>query len=131
MKSGAFTAGIADYAHLEACDYLGSVSGNDVDHKVERAGFHVLRSKFVNAPILEELPMTVECRLQSFDPETGCMIGEIVNVSANSAVLDDNGSIDADRFETLTYDPCQNAYRKLGANVGIATQVCDLDMDQR
>lgn len=131
LKSGAFTAGIADYAHLEACDYLGSVSGNDVDHKVERAGFHVLRSEFVNAPILEELPMTVECRLQSFDPETGCMIGEIVNVSANSAVLDDNGSIDADRFETLAYDPCQNAYRKLGANVGIATQVCDLNMDQR
>lgn len=131
LKSGAFTAGIADYAHIEACDYLGSVSGNDVDHKVERAGFHPVKSEFVNAPVLDELPMTLECRLQSFDPETGTMVGEIVNVSANASALDDSGHIDADRFQTLTYDPCQNAYRKLGGSVGIATQVCSLDMDRR
>ena len=131
LKTGAFTAGVADYAHLEACDYLGSVSGNDVEDKVSRAGFHTVKSQFVNAPVLDELPMTLECKLQSFDAETGCMVGEILNVSANASVLDDNGSIDADRCETLTYDPCQNAYRKLGSNVGIATQVCSLDMDKR
>ena len=131
LKSNAFTAGIADFAHIEACDYLGSVSGHDVADKVARAGFHAVKSTFVNAPVLEELPVTLECRLVSFNRETGTMIGEIVNVSADSSVLDDDGCIDADKFATLTYDSCRNAYRKLGEDVGIATQVCSLDMDRR
>ena len=131
LKSGAFTAAVADFSHIEACDYLGSVSGNDVPDKVARSGLRVVKSEFVNAPILEELPVTLECKFESFDPETGRLIGEIINVSANEAVLDEGGHIDADKFETLTYDPCSNAYRKLGADVGVATQVCDLDMDKR
>ena len=122
---------MADFAHIEACDYLGSVSGNDVPDKVARSGLHAVKSQFVNAPILEELPVTLECKFESFDPDTGRLIGEILNVSANEAVLDDDGHIDADRFETLTYDPCSNAYRKLGAGVGVATQVCDLNMNRQ
>ena len=131
LKSGAFTAAVADFSHIEACDYLGSVSGKDMPDKVARSGLHVVKSELVNAPILEELPVTLDCRFESFDPETGRLIGEIINVSANEAVLDESGHIDADRFETLTYDPCSNAYRKLGTSVGVATQVCDLEMDRR
>ena len=131
LSSGAFTAGVADVSHLEACDYLGSVSGKDVPDKVARSGLHPVRSQYVNAPILEDLPLTLECRLESFDPETGRLIGQIVNVCAEESVLDDDGHIDADRFQALAYDPCSNSYRKLGTWAGVATQVCDLDMDRR
>lgn len=127
LKSGAFTAGIADFSHLDACDYLGTVSGNDVPDKVAKSGFHTVKSEFVNAPVIEELPMALECKLESFDPKSGRMIGEIVNVSARDNVLDAQGKIDADKFETVTYDPCQIAYRKLGGLAGFATQVCDPD----
>ena len=131
LKTGAFTASVADAAHLEGCDYLGTVSGNQVTDKVARAGFHTVKAQSVNAPVIEELPVTLECRLERFDPETGVMIGEILNVSAREDVLDADGRIDADRFETLTYDPCKIGYRKLGAWAGGATQVCDPEMDLR
>ena len=131
LKTGAFTAAVADEAHLAACDYVGSVSGHKVKDKVARAGFHTVKSDFVNAPIIEELPVTLECRLERFDPDTGVMIGQIVNVSASDSAVDAAGHIDADRFCALTYDPCRNGYRKLGSFLGTATQVCDREMDKR
>ena len=131
LHTGAFVAHVADFAHIQACDYVGTVSGNQVPDKVARAGFHTVKSQFVEAPVLEELPVAVECTLERFDAETGVMIGRIQNVSAREEVLDEEGTIDADRFETLSYDPCKNGYRKLGGWAGVATQVCDPEMDRR
>ena len=131
LKTGAFVAHVADAAHICACDYVGTVSGKNVPDKVARAGFHAVKSEFVEAPVLQELPVAVECRLEHYDETTGEMIGEIRNVSAREDVLAADGRIDADRFETLTYDPCRIGYRKLGGWAGTATQVCDPEMDTR
>ena len=121
----AFTAAVGDLAHIKSCDYVGTVSGNDVKDKVEKSGFHTVKSEFVNAPLIEELPVSLECELESYDPKTGTLIGKIVNVSADEGVLDENGQIDADRFEALSYDPCYNGYRVLGARAGEAQKVCN------
>ena len=125
QETGAFTAAVADFAHIEACDYLGTVSGNNVPDKVARSGFHLTKSEFVNAPLIDELPVALECELESYDPESGRLIAKIINVSADESVLDAEGNVDADKFEALTYDPSLNAYRKLGGLAGIATKVCD------
>ena len=58
----AFTVGIADEKNLVAADYVGIVSGHDVPDKLERSGFHTVKSEFVDAPVIEELPITLECR---------------------------------------------------------------------
>lgn len=118
----AFTVSMADAAHVVACDYVGIVSANQVPDKLEKAGFHTTRSTFVDAPIIDELPMTLECRLVSYDPETCRLVGEIVNVSADERILDAQGKIDPDLLEPITFDPIHNAYRKLGAKVGNAFQ---------
>ena len=90
----AFTVSMADAAHVVACDYVGIVSGNKVPDKFEKAGFHATKSEFVDAPLIDELPMTLECTLVSYDPETCRLVGEIVNVSADERILDENGKID-------------------------------------
>lgn len=118
----AFTVSMADTAHVVACDYVGIVSANDTPDKLEKAGFHTSRSTFVDAPIIDELPMTLECHLISYDPETCRLVGEIVNVSADERILDADGSIDPDLLEPITFDPIHNTYRKLGAKVGNAFQ---------
>ena len=102
-----------------ACDYVGIVSGNDVPDKFARAGFHAVKSEFVNAPIIEELPMTVECKLLKFN-EDGICIGEIVNVSADESVLDENGKIDAGKLDPIIYDSVSHAYWSFGEKVGRA-----------
>lgn len=117
---GAFTVSMADAAHVVACDYVGIVSGNDVPDKLEKAGFHTTKSQFVDAPLIDELPMAVECRLISYDPETCRMVGEIVNVCADESILDERGKIDPDRLQPIVFDPVNNAYRKLGEKAGYA-----------
>ena len=86
LQSGAFTVNVADEAHVVACDYVGIESARKVPDKFERAGFHAVKSEFVDAPLIDELPMALECRVKSF--ENGILIGEIVNVSADERVID-------------------------------------------
>ena len=115
-----FTVSIADAAHAAACDYVGITSGNDVPDKFERAGFHAQRSELVDAPIILELPMTLECRVISYDADTCRLVGEIVNVSADDSILDEKGRIDADKLMPITYDPSDHSYRVIGKRVGRA-----------
>lgn len=120
LASKAFTVSMADVKNLIACDYVGVESGNKVDNKFEKAGFTETRSEFVNAPVINELPMTIECKLVSYNPETCTLIGEIVNVSADESILDENGKINPDKLEAITFDPVNNAYLKIGGKVGNA-----------
>ena len=83
----AFTVSMADVAHMAACDYVGIVSANTVANKFEKAGFHAVKSEFVDAPLIEELPIAVECRVKSYDKDTCRLVGEIVNVSVDERVL--------------------------------------------
>lgn len=122
LASGAFTVSMADAAHVAACDYVGIASGNDVPNKLEKAGFHTTKSEFVHAPIIDELPMTLECTMISYDAASCRMVGEIVNVSAEERVLDETGKIDPVKLEPITFDTINNTYRKLGEKVGNAYQ---------
>lgn len=116
---GAFTVSFADAAHVVEADYVGLVSANDEPGKLEKAGFHAAPSLHVDAPIIDELPMTLECRLVKFN-EDGNIIGEIVNVSADEKILDADGVIDPAKLEAISFDPVHNAYLKLGEKVGNA-----------
>ena len=116
----AFTISMADAEHVAACDYVGIVSGNHVPDKVARAGFHTTRSSFVDAPLIDELPLPLECRLVSFDPETEMLIGEIVNVAAEERILDAEGKIDPAKLRPITFDTVNHAYLVLGEKVGNA-----------
>ena len=116
----AFTVSMATAEQAVACDYVGIVSGNQVANKVEKAGWHTTQSEFVDAPLIDELPMALECRLVSYDPENCRLVGEIVNVSADESVLDEKGNIDPDKLQPITFDPIHRAYRKLGQKVGNA-----------
>lgn len=120
LLQGAFTVSMADVEHMVACDYVGIVSANKVPDKFARAGFHATKSEFVNAPLIDELPMAVECKLVSFDEETGRLVGEIVNVCADESVLNPEGKIDPAKLRPITFDPANHAYLALGEKVGDA-----------
>lgn len=116
----AFTVSMADAEHVVQCDYLGVVSANDVPDKLARSGLHTTRSELVDAPLIDELPMALECRLIRYDKETCLLIGEIVNVCADESVIGENGRIDPALLRPITFDPMNNAYLVLGEKVGNA-----------
>lgn len=120
LAKGAFTVSMADADHVVECDYVGIVSGNKVPDKLEKAGFHTFKSDFVDAPLIEELPMALECKLISYNEETDCLIGEIINVCADEKILDDEGKIDPKKLNPITFDPMNYAYITLGEKVGNA-----------
>ena len=120
LERKAFTVSMADKEHLEACDYVGIVSGNTVPDKFEKAGFHAVKSQFVDAPLIEELAVAVECKLKSYDPDSCLMVGEIVNVSVDERVFDENGNVDVKKVQPISFDPFNNNYVLLGETVGKA-----------
>ena len=118
-RTGAFTVSPATADFVKACDYVGIVSGNKVEDKLEKCGLHTAKSEFVDAPLILELPMALECRVKSYDPETCRLVGEIVNVSSDESVLTD-GKIDPDKLRPITYDSANHTYRVVGEVVGKA-----------
>ena len=116
----AFTVSMAEARQVVACDYVGIVSGNHVADKFARAGFHATKSEFVDAPLIDELSVAVECKLKDYNPETCILRGEIVNVSVDERVLDAEGRVDADKVCPITFDPFNNTYLKIGGKAGQA-----------
>ena len=114
LESKAFTISMADVKNLVACDYVGIVSANSVPDKFEKAGFHAIKSEYVNAPLIKELPIALECRLKSYDKETCRLVGEIVNVSIDESVLDSDGNVDVAKAQPITFDPFNNTYVAFG-----------------
>jgi flavin reductase (DIM6/NTAB) family NADH-FMN oxidoreductase RutF len=119
LSTKAFTVSMATTDQVVACDYVGIVSGNKEVDKFDKAGFHAVKSSFVNAPIIEELPMTLECELVSYDAESCFMVGRIINISADESVLT-NEKIDLSKLRPITYDPCGHNYHVIGEKVGNA-----------
>lgn len=120
LKTGAFTVAIADSENVVPADFVGVVSANDVPDKLSKTGWHITKSVFVNAPIIEELPLVLECKLVSYNTETEICIGEVVNVSVDERILDAKGKIDLDKFQPICYDCDGHGYYKLGEKVGQA-----------
>ena len=120
LSRKAFTVSMATAKMLNACDYVGIVSGNKVPDKFAKAGFHATQSQFVDAPLIDELPMALECQVISYDVETCRLVGRIVNVSADDSVLDTNGKVDPAKLQPITYDSMHHKYLLLGEAVGQA-----------
>ena len=120
VARGAFTVSMATEKYMAACDYVGIVSGNKETQKFEKAGFHATKSEFVDAPLIDELPMTLECKVISYDTETCRLVGQIVNVCADESVLGENGKVDVSKLQPLTFDPMNHQYLTLGEAAGRA-----------
>ena len=118
-KTGAFTISMADADHVAACDYVGIVSGDKAADKFARAGFTATRSELVNAPIINELAICMECRVIEFARQTCILKGEIVNVSVDETALTD-GKVDLSKVRPIAFDPFNNEYNLVGDVVGKA-----------
>ena len=121
-KRKAFTVSFGTRKTEVVSDFFGSVSGNKVPDKVARSGLHVVRSANVDAPMFEEYPLTLECKLLGSRDEDGStyVVARVVNTSADESVLDEKGKVDLGKVEPISYDSAAHAYRVLGGIVGKA-----------
>lgn len=106
---------------MAEADYFGTVSGHKVKGKIEKAGFHAVKSEHVDAPVIEEFPLTFECKVvkTTQEGEDWYIVGEIVNILADESVLT-GGKLDPSLIEPLTFDPVHGTYIRLGDVAGRA-----------
>ena len=122
MASKAFTVALADEAHMDVADFFGIATGNRMEDKFERTGYHAVKSDKVNAPIIEEFPVVMECELLEHlkDEYVSAIVGKIVNVKAEENVLDEKGKVDDTKLNALMFDQFRNGYYKTGEKAGQA-----------
>ncbi len=122
LKKKAFTVSLADKAHMDVADFFGIASGNTMPDKFERTGYKAVKSAFVDAPIVEEFPVVMECELaEVVDTESMyCIVGKIVNTAAEESVLSENGKVDPVKLQALIFDQFQHGYYVSGEQVGKA-----------
>lgn len=118
---GAFTVSIADAAHVVEADYFGVESGNRVSDKLARSGLTAGRAEAVDAPVINELPLCLECEFIEYQGgEYGCgVIGRVVNVTADERVMAD-GKVDISRVDAIAFDPYTHGYYRVAERVGEA-----------
>ena len=114
LKTKEFTVSPATLASVIPADYVGIESANKVENKIEKSGLHAEKSKKVNAPVFAEFPVTLECRLKSYDEKTSHLFGEIVNITADESVLSD-GKIDIAKVKPISYNPVAHTYHLVNA----------------
>ena len=113
--TGAFTVSFGTEDTVVACDYVGVESAKKVPEKFTKAGFTAIKSEKVNAPVIKELPVALECKVKTF--EDGILVGEIVNIVADESVMTD-GIIDIKKLKPISYDPASKTYVAMGDVVG-------------
>ena len=116
-KTGAFTVSFADIRTIAESDFFGLVSGNKFPDKVAKVGFTFTPSPNVDAPVINEYPLTLECKVVSWSG--GILIGEVVNMSADESILT-NGKVDLDKLQPVVFDAASMTYRAIGKVVGKA-----------
>ena len=117
----AFTVSIADADHVVEADYFGMVSGNNTENKFENSGLTATSSEIVDAPIINEFPICMECEFIEYqDDENGCgVIGKVINVTADEKVMT-NDEVDIEKVNAIAFDPYTHGYYKVSGRVGEA-----------
>ena len=122
LKTRAFTVSIADVPNMESADFFGIATGNKMPDKFERSGCHAVRSEFVNAPVITEYPVALECEfLEEINTENmHAIVGKIVNVSAEESVIGNKDKILPEKVNALIFDQYRSGYFAVGEKVGQA-----------
>ena len=122
---GAFTLAIPGVDSIKPSDYMGTASGNKIPDKFEKSGLHAVKSERVDAPVVLEYPVTLECTVERFEEEPYGLrvLGRIVNVMADEKVLDEQGRIDCGKIGAFVFDQMRFGYYGIGDYLGQAWNI--------
>lgn len=118
---GGFVIHIADAKHVAEADWFGVVHGEKEPDKFKKSGLTYEKSDLVDAPVINEFPVAMECRFIEYqNSETGIgVVGKVLRTSVEEANMKD-GKVDVDSLEAIAFDPYTHGYYKVGGRVGSA-----------
>ena len=121
IKRKAFTISIADTKHVKEADFFGVVSGNNTPDKFVKSGLTASKSSLVNAPIINEFPICMECEFLKFqnDEYSYGVIAKVVNTSVEENIMA-NDNVDIEKLQAISFDPYTHGYYEVTKRVGNA-----------
>ena len=122
LRNKEFTVSFATKEYIDVCDYVGLVSGNDVPNKLEKANLHTSKADKVNAPLIDELPVAIECKLKSYDDKTGHLFASIENVSIDESVMTDD-KLDYNKYHPVIFEDMNHSYLEFGNKIADAFKI--------
>ncbi len=117
-RTGCCTVSLATKDYVAESDYLGIESANTVTNKFEKSGLHCVKSENVDAPVIDEYPICMECKLVDFEND-GTLL-DVINVLAEDKYVNEDGTIKLDEVGVISYDPYGHGYYEVGSKVGQA-----------
>ena len=120
--SKACTVALADLPHMKEADFFGIASGNKMEDKFERSGLTAVKSEKVNAPVITEFPVTMECELlEEVNSENlHCFVVKVVNTLVDEKVLKEDGKICVHKLQALQFNQFRAKYFLTGEKAGDA-----------
>lgn len=121
-KRKAFTLAVPSVETIEASDFFGIATSNKMPDKFQRSGLHAVKSDKVDAPVITEYPLTMECTVEKFEEEPYGLriLGRIVNTLADTSVLDEKDKVDAGKLHAFAFDQMRSGYYAVTEKVGQA-----------
>ena len=116
-SSGEFVINLVTKPLTYACDFCGVKSGREVD-KFSHLHLTARKGEQINAPIIVESPVNLECRVKEILPlgSHHMFLAEVVSVSVSEQYFDANGKFHFNRSQPICYS--HGAYYTLGESVG-------------
>ena len=116
-----FVVHIADAAHVVEADWFGVVSGKTEKDKFAKSGLTAVKSTLVDAPVINELPIAIECEFIEYQSDaTGLgVIGKVLQISVEDAHMKD-GKVDVESLNAIAFDPYTHGYYLVSRRVGEA-----------
>ena len=117
LESKYFTVSLATKEMVVSADYVGVVSGNNDKNKFEKSNLSATKSANINAPIINELPLCFECKLESYDEKNAYLLARAESMSIDEDILNEKGKVDLNKFHPILFNPLNNAYHEVGSFV--------------
>ncbi|MFW9925998.1 MAG: flavin reductase family protein [Candidatus Thorarchaeota archaeon] len=113
-----FVLNIPSTDQFEGTEFAGTKSGRNYD-KFTECGFTPEPASKINAPMIKECPINIECKTTQVIPLGAhhLFIAEIVAVHIDESALDEKGRFDLSKVPLFTYIPLNGQYWTLGKQI--------------
>ncbi len=122
LRTNAFTLGLPNGKDIVDCDFVGIVSGNKDPRKFEKTDLHASKSSVVNAPVIDEFPLTFECEVFKVfdDPELGFyVLAKVKEILMQEDAVEGN-KVDVEKMGLCFFSPLDHSYRSYGPKIADA-----------
>lgn len=119
-----FTLSLANEQTLAESDFFGIVSYKKDKDKFNKTGFTFTHAEKINAPIVNEYPLTLLCHAERIDTNGGFFVyARIIDTIVDEQYVNEKGTVDVESMKLVSFSQIDNHYYAASKKVGRAWNI--------